>query len=75
MRSAVAARDFATLAFLAHALKGLAGNFAVATLAAQAGETEELAQQGNDEAIARAERLAELADKLMVALAARRKSA
>ena len=75
MRGAAAARDFATLAFLAHALKGLASNFAVAPLAAHASDTEELAQQGNDEAIARAERLAELVDKLMVALAARRKSA
>jgi CheY-like chemotaxis protein/HPt (histidine-containing phosphotransfer) domain-containing protein len=75
VRSAAAARDFATLAFLAHALKGLAGNFAVATLAALAGETEELAQQANPEALARAERLAELADKLMLALATRRKSA
>jgi HPt (histidine-containing phosphotransfer) domain-containing protein len=75
VRSAAAARDFGTLAFLAHALKGLAENFAVASLAGQAGETEELAQLENDEAIARAERLAELVDKLTLALAARRKSA
>ena len=75
VRSVAAARDFATLAFLAHALKGLAGNFSAAMLAALAGEIEELAQQSNDEALARADRLAELADKLMLSLAARRKSA
>jgi len=75
MRSASAARDFATIAFLAHALKALAGNFSAASLAAHAGETEELAQLSSEEALRRAERLAELVDQLLLALAARRKSA
>jgi PAS domain S-box-containing protein len=75
LRSAAACRDFAALVFLAHALKGLAGDLVAETLYAQAMATEELARQGCDAALASAEQLAQLAEELVVALSKRRKSA
>jgi CheY-like chemotaxis protein len=75
LRSAAACRDFAALVFLAHALKGLAGDLVAETLYAQAMATEELARQGCDAALASAEQLAQLAEELVIALSKRRKSA
>jgi PAS domain S-box-containing protein len=75
LRSAAACRDFAALAFLAHALKGLAGDLVAEPLHAQAAATEELARQGCDDALASSQQLAQLAEELVVALSKRRKSA
>ena len=75
LRRAAACRDFATLASLAHSLKGLAGDLVAEPLYAQALATEELAQQACEDALASAEELAQLTEQFVMALSKRRKSA
>jgi PAS domain S-box-containing protein len=75
LRSAAACRDFDQLARLAHGLKGLAGNLAAESLHASAAETERLAEQQLDPALAAARGLAALVEQLLHELTGHRKSA
>ena len=68
LREAAVAKDLPGLRALAHTVKGSAGNLQAERLQALAAETEQAARDGTDDALSKADELAEALDDLMTAL-------
>ncbi|OGT91469.1 MAG: hypothetical protein A2514_12180 [Gammaproteobacteria bacterium RIFOXYD12_FULL_61_37] len=70
LRAAAGSGNLEDLAYLAHALKGVAGNLAAESIQEQAAQIHQAAQENNPDAIARTERLAAAVEQLLTELAA-----
>ena len=71
LRAAAAQREFETMAFIAHRIKGMSANFSAGGLRDLALETESAARAESQGADALALRLADLMDEFLAALSAR----
>ncbi|MGB0127359.1 MAG: PAS domain S-box protein [Rhodocyclaceae bacterium] len=75
LREAAAAGDLESIAFLAHSIKGMAGNLLAQTVQELAAQTDLAARSGAAETAERARRLADAFDNMLAEMAARVASA